>query len=61
MTLIFSLLKEIHDKCDQANFEYGKEKELCIFCKIENYDGIVGVKHKPDCIILKMRKALGIN
>lgn len=52
------LLQEAHDEMDEVNFIYGTINKLCIFCRAPEYSGNGGIVHKPDCIIIKLRKVL---
>jgi len=49
-------IKEIEEELDSINGWYGNKKKLCIFCGANTYDAENGIKHKKDCLILKLRK-----
>jgi len=55
------ILKEIEDKLDKINGEYGNKKRLCIFCRSNKfifYHSGVRIVHNKECIMLKLRKIL---
>ncbi len=49
------LLKEIEQKLDAINAEEGNKERLCLYCKSNTHNAQVGIVHKDDCIILKLR------
>lgn len=53
------LLLRAHDALDTANANEGTEDSLCFWCRAKRYNATVGIVHKPDCIIVELRRALG--
>jgi hypothetical protein len=48
--------KRIEVVMDIVNCDYGTQKEFCIFCKSDKYNSKVGIVHKENCEIIRMRK-----
>lgn len=53
-------LKEIEYIMDRANGEFGTKESYCLFCNSKEYNSKVGIIHKEQCIILRLRKAINI-
>jgi len=52
---LYNLIFQIEEELDELNMEKGN---LCIYCDSKEYDGINGIVHKNDCLIIKLRKCL---
>jgi len=53
-------LMEIEEKFDSINPNYGSMEELCIYCKSNKYDSIVGIIHDEDCPLFQLRYIIGV-
>ena len=54
MTKILKL-KEIEEKMDIVNGDYGTRGELCIYCKSQEWNAQVGIIHTKTCAIQRIR------
>ena len=53
-----NFLKWLEEQMDNYNGENGTNKELCCFCKAIDHNGEVGIIHKENCPIIKLRKEI---
>jgi len=57
--LLMNILKDAEEAMDLVNGYYGRYGRLCLFCGANNYDSKVGIIHKDDCVILRIRRLVG--
>jgi len=57
--LLMNLLKDAEREMDLANGYYSEYGRLCLFCGAKDYDSKVGIIHRGDCIILRIRRLIG--
>jgi len=57
--ILLDLLKEAHDRMDDANTEIEYKDYVCMWCYSESWDG-TGIIHSGDCILIRMRKIKGV-
>lgn len=50
------LLREAHDSMDELN-NNTPDGAVCWFCTEAGYDG-TGIKHKEDCVLVKIRREI---
>lgn len=55
---LLNVIKEVEDKLDSINADYGSIDELCIYCKAKRYNSFEGIIHSHDCIVYKLRQII---
>ena len=54
---LIDLLGKVHDTLDDLNARYGGAyNPMCLVCETTLWDTVVGIKHYPDCIIVRIRE-----
>ena len=48
-------IKQIEEKFDAINSDYGSKNEYCIYCKSKRYNSKVGIVHDVNCPLFELR------
>jgi len=51
-------VKDLEKYLDNLNYEKGNKDRLCLFCGSNEYNSKVGIIHKDNCIIIRLREVL---
>ena len=55
------LLKECEDVLDYHNSQFASREHYCLLCLSNTYNGGKGIIHRPNCLIVRLRRMLNKN